>query len=83
MLDKFGFPKGVLYFREDGKGYCNVAERVLPDVLIEDDCESIGAAQMTYPYIKPEIQKKIISIAVKEFGGIDELLEDVSSLSKK
>ncbi len=73
LLDKFDFPKGELYFRREGEEYCDVAERILPDILIEDDCESIGADQMTYPHIRPAIQKKIIPIAVKEFGGIDHL----------
>lgn len=75
VLDKFAFPKGVLYFRREGEEYCDIVERILPNIFIEDDCESIGADQMTYPHIKPKIQKKIISIAVKEFGGIDHLLD--------
>jgi len=33
-------------------------------------------------FIKPEIKRKIKSIAIKEFGGIDHLPDDLSELSK-
>lgn len=73
-LQRFGFPKGQLFFRLESEEYKDVAERVLPDILIEDDCESIGGeVEMTYPGIRPEIKEKILSIVVKEFGGIDHL----------
>ena len=45
--------------------------------------ESIGGeAEMTYPCIKPALKVRIKSIIVKEFGGIDHLLDDLSSLLK-
>lgn len=62
---------------------CNndVAERVLPDILIEDDCESIGGEkEMTYPHIKPELKTRIKSIVIKEFCGLDHLPDEVSAL---
>ena len=74
VLDKYCFPKGELLFRKTGEEYKDVAERIKPDVLIEDDCESIGGAEeMTITYITLEIKKNIKSIPVKEFGGIDHL----------
>ena len=64
-----------------GKRYHDVAESVLPDLLIEDDCESIGGErEMAYPHLRPEFKAKIKSIAVKEFGGIDHLPDDISAL---
>lgn len=74
VLNKYGFPKGKLLFRKEDEEYKDVAERVVPDVLVEDDCESIGGEdELTITHVKPEIKKKIKSILVKEFGGIDHL----------
>ncbi len=81
VLKRHGFPAGQLWFRQPGERYEDVAERVRPDVLIEDDCESIGGeVQMTYPHVRPELKARIISIVVKEFGGIDYLPDDVRDL---
>jgi len=83
VLRKHGFPEGLVYFRLGAEQYCDVAERALPDVLIEDDCESIGGAkEMTTPHLKPEIQVQLKSIVVKEFGGIDHLPDDHFALMK-
>ena len=83
VLQNYGFPDGEVFFRHSGERYNEIAERVLPDVLIEDDCESIGGEKvMTYPHVKPELKVRIKSVAVKEFGGIDHLLDDISALRK-
>lgn len=83
VLQSHGFPAGELLFRHEGEEYKDVAERALPDLIIEDDCESIGGEiEMTYPHIRPEIKGRIISIVVKEFGGIDHLPESLSELIK-
>jgi lincosamide nucleotidyltransferase A/C/D/E len=79
ILDKYNFPKGELYFRNKDEEYKDVAERVMPDILIEDDCESIGGeVEMTYPHIKLDLKQKIKSIVVKEFGGIDNLPDNLN-----
>ena len=81
VLKKFKFPDGQLLFRQKNKEYKDVAERIIPDVLIEDDCESIGGIdEMTITLVKPEIKKKIVSIPIKEFGGIDHLPDKISAL---
>jgi hypothetical protein len=81
VLDKYGFPNGDIYFRKENEGYKDVAERVLPDILIEDDCESIGGkVEMTYPHIKPDIKAKIKSVIIKEFGGISHLPDEIELL---
>ena len=83
VLDKYGFPKGEIYWRQNGEAYKDVAERVRPDVLIEDDCESIGGeVEMTYPHIREDLKPKIKSIVVKEFQGIDHLPEKLHDLLK-
>ena len=75
ILSKNDFPDWQnLYFREQGEDYKDVAERLIPDVLIEDDCESIGGEkEMVYPHIKEELKPKIKSVVIKEFEGIDNL----------
>ena len=83
VLEKYHFPKGELLFRRAGEEYKDLAERELLDIIVEDDCESIGGeAEMTYPGIKPVLKVRMKSIIVKEFGGIDYLPVDLSSLSK-
>jgi len=79
VLKKFKFPDGQLLFRQKGEEYKDVAEKLIPDILVEDDCESIGGRQeMTYPYIRPNFKKMIKSVVVKEFGGIDHLPDKIS-----
>lgn len=81
VLQKYDFP-GVdnLLFRNQDEQYCDVAERLMPDIFIEDDCESIGADEVTYPHIDPKLKTKIKSIIVKEFEGIDHLTDDLKLL---
>lgn len=66
-LKKHGFPDGKIYHRKSGEEYRNMIERVnpLPDVIIEDDCESIGKEEMTYPSLKPELKKRIKHVVAK------------------
>ncbi len=81
VLQKHGFPQGQVFFRREGESYGDVVERALPDILVEDDCESIGGeAEMTTPQIKPGLRDKIKSIVVREFGGIDHLPDDPAAL---
>lgn len=81
ILDTYGFPKGNVYHRQKGERYKDIVERIIPDVLIEDDCESIGGEkEMTITHIKPKIKQKIKSVVVKEFCGIDLLPENIIDL---
>ncbi|EKD53539.1 MAG: hypothetical protein ACD_61C00019G0005 [uncultured bacterium] len=82
VLKKYDFPDSQnLLFRKHDQEYADVAEMLKPDILIEDDCESIGGeAQMTYPHIRPEIKSKIKSLVVEEFGGIDHLPDNINKL---
>jgi hypothetical protein len=73
VLRTCAFPPGRVLAREPGESYGQVAGREMPDILIEDDCESIGAAHITYPQIRPDLRARIKSIIVPEFGGIDHL----------
>lgn len=81
VLRKYHFPDGEFLYREGQETYADVAERARPDVLIEDDCESIGGeAEMTYPQMRDDRKAGVQSIVVKEFAGIDHLPDHVSDL---
>jgi hypothetical protein len=83
LLEQYEFPHGELFYRRKGEEYKDVAERVLPDLLVEDDCASIGGqVQMTYPHVRPELKAGIKSIVVKEDGGIDHLPDSLIELIK-
>jgi hypothetical protein len=83
VLQTYSFPDGPVFFRHSGEEYHEVAEQVRPDILVEDDCESIGGEKaMTYPHIKPELKAKVKGIVVQEFGGIDHLPDDILTLMK-
>ena len=80
VLRTHGFPAGRVLARGPGESYGDVAGRAAPDVLIEDDCESIGSGQITYPQIRPDVRARIKSVIVPEFGGIDHLPDDPQAL---
>ncbi len=78
LLERYGLPGEKLYYRDRGQTYKDIVEAVKPDVLIEDDCKSIGGVrQMCITHVSPEVKKNINSVVVNEFEGIDHL-EDQS-----
>ncbi|KKR32697.1 MAG: hypothetical protein UT63_C0035G0010 [Candidatus Gottesmanbacteria bacterium GW2011_GWC2_39_8] len=79
VLKKYNFPDfHNLYFRKEGEEYHEVAEKLLPNVIVEDDCASIGGeGEMVYPHIREDIKSKIKSIVVREFCGIDHLPDKI------
>jgi hypothetical protein len=75
-------PEGELLYRKGDEDYGDVAAGALPDVIVEDDCRSIGGeAQMTYPKLKPGLKERVRSVVVPEFAGIDHLPEDPRELN--
>lgn len=79
-----GAPKGELFFRRDNEHYGQAAERALPDIIVEDDCKSIGGvAEMTYPKLSPELKARVSSVVVPEWGGIDHLPNDPARLATR
>jgi hypothetical protein len=84
VLRRYDFPEGDVFARQEGEDYGVAALRARPNVLIEDDCESIGGeVQMTYPRLEATAQEYIISIVVPEMGGIDHLADDCERLGKR
>lgn len=83
VLEKYNFPKGQVFYRQNQESYKDIAEKIIPDILIEDDCESIGGEkEMTITFVKPEMKQKIKSIVVKEFSGIENLSDKLSDLAQ-
>lgn len=81
LLKKYSFDGSFLVSRESKERYKDIVEMVKPNILIEDDCKSIGGAwQMCITKVNQEIRKKILSIIVPEFKGIDNLPADIDSL---
>jgi len=81
VLEKYNFPDGELEYRKGDETYKGAGERIVPDVLIEDDCETIGGErEMISPHLKPEIKDKIKCIVVEEFGGIDHLSDAIKNM---
>lgn len=80
-LLKHKFKGTKLYYRNENQEYRDIVGLVVPNVLIEDDCRSIGGeSQMCITHVKPEIKNKIKSIAVQEFKGIENLAKELSNL---
>ncbi len=81
VLTEHDFPSGQVLFRARDETYASVVEKASPDILIEDDCESIGGeVEMAYPNLSVAGKKGVKSIVVREFGGIDHLPDDLNAL---
>lgn len=82
ILRKYDFPPGKVHFRRGDESYRELVMRIMPDVLVEDDCESIGGEkEMVSPQLDADSRSRIKSIVVKEFGGIDHLSDDIAALA--
>jgi len=77
VLNRWAFPTGDILWRGEDESYADVVARAGPDVLVEDDCESIGGrGETASAHLSPEVAKKVHSLVVNEFGGIDHLPDD-------
>lgn len=84
LLKKYGFVGLFCISREEKESYKSIVEALKPDILIEDDCKSIGGSwQMCITKISPDLKQNIKSIVVPEFKGIDNLPMDLHDLSNQ
>ena len=81
VLTNNQFPEGAAEYRKQNEEYSGVVRRVMPDVLIEDDCESIGGERAVIQ-LDRRVNTKMRHIVVREFGGIDHLSGLCSALLK-
>lgn len=77
IVDFYGMSYTEILCRERGETYSEIVERLKPDILIEDDCKSIGGLkECCITHVKEEIKQNIHSIIVPEFSGIDDIVID-------
>lgn len=83
LLIRYKFVGAYLYYRTGSDKYKDIVESLKPDILIEDNCRSIGGAwQMSITYVDKNIKENIKSIIIKEFKGIDYLPDNLIDLMK-
>lgn len=74
IMDYYKVKYTQILCRGEREQYSDLVERVRPDILIEDDCASIGGEkEWCITFVREDIKKNIKSIIVKEFAGIDHL----------
>uniref|UniRef100_UPI004057A7C3 hypothetical protein n=1 Tax=Agathobacter sp. TaxID=2021311 RepID=UPI004057A7C3 len=77
IIDFYGMKYTEILCREKGEQYSEIVERIKPDILIEDDCKSIGGQkEWCITNVREEIKAGIYSIIVPEFKGIDDVKID-------
>ena len=78
IMDFYGMKYTEILCREKGEQYSEIVERIKPDILIEDDCKSIGGQkEWCITNVREEFKERIHSIIVPEFKGIDDVKIDV------
>jgi hypothetical protein len=77
VLGRCGFPAGTVFWRQPGESYAGVARRAGADVVMEDDCESIGGAgQTTAASLAALPGRAVTCVVAPEFGGLGHLPDD-------
>lgn len=77
IIDFYGMKYTEILCREKGEQYSEIVERIKPDILIEDDCKSIGGQkEWCITNVREETKAGIYSIIVPEFNGIDDVKID-------
>jgi hypothetical protein len=80
VLERHGFPAGRVLSRGPCQNYGDVVAGEAPDVLIEDDCESIGAEHIAYAQLSAAVRSRVTSIVVREFAGFTDLPDSLDAL---
>ena len=74
IIDFYGMKYTEILCREKGEQYREIVERIRPDILVEDDCKSIGGQkEWCITNVRKELKEGILSIIVPEFKGIDDI----------
>jgi hypothetical protein len=81
VVRRSGFPPGPVCGRRGEETYGELVERLELEVVVEDDCESIGgAAQTIAAQLTPSQRVSIRCIVVPEFIGLGMLPDDPHEL---
>lgn len=82
VLAAQGFPAGTVFAREPGESYADAARRAGADIVVEDDCESIGGRSQTIAAgLAATPGRAVTSVIVPEFGGLAHLPDDPGRLA--
>jgi hypothetical protein len=82
VLTAHGFPAGTVLARGPGESYADVARRAGADVVVEDDCESIGGHSRTIAAgLAAAPGRAVTSVIVPEFGGLAHLPSEPAELA--
>lgn len=74
IIDFYGMKYTAILCRNKNEQYSDLVERIRPNILIEDDCSSIGGqAEWCITHVNDELKTDIQSVIVPEFKGIDEI----------
>lgn len=78
VIDFYGIAYTEILCRDKGERYSDIVERVCPDVLIEDDCKSVGGEKnCCINGVREDMRANIKSIIVPEFSGIDNIIIEI------
>jgi hypothetical protein len=84
VLAAHGFPAGTLYYRAHGESYADVVRRWSADILVEDDCESIGGrAHTASSELGRSSGRAVPCVVVPEFGGLTHLPDEPAELLRE
>ena len=82
VLATGGFPSGDVFFRGQDETYAGVTRRAGADVLVEDDCESIGGhRRTTASELARTTGHAVTCVILPEFGGLAHLPDDPKELA--
>lgn len=77
VVDFYGMNYTDILCRKKSETYSEIVEQFKPDIIIEDDCKSIGGLKKCcITHVKKELKQNIQSIIVPEFAGIDDVVID-------
>lgn len=77
IIDFYGMKYTKILCRKKGETYSEVVENIKPNILIEDDCRSIGGQkEWCITNVNEDIKSHIKSIIVPEFKGINSIRID-------
>jgi hypothetical protein len=81
VIRRYGFPAGPVHGRQNGEDYRPLVERLGLDVLVEDDCESIGGPEQTCAaQLSPAGRQSVRCLVLPEFSGLAGLPDNPAEL---
>jgi hypothetical protein len=81
VIRRHGFPAGPVHGRQEGEDYGPLVERLGLDVLVEDNCESIGGTARTCAsQLSSAGRQSVLCVIMPEFSGLAGLPDNPARL---